>query len=180
MEEIMVYFTADTHFCHSNIINLCKRPFSNIDQMNKTLIQNWNSCVTARDEIYILGDLIFKGTGIEANEIIKKLNGKKYLIKGNHDKFIEDNNFNKNSFEWIKDYYVLNYQKMKFVLFHYPIFEWEGYFGDSIHLYGHVHNSGNNYEQQKRFELLGKRAINVGVDVNDYYPIGIEQIIKMV
>jgi calcineurin-like phosphoesterase family protein len=176
----MIYFTADAHFCHSNIIGLCKRPFSNIDQMNKVLIQNWNTNVTDRDEIYILGDLIFKGTGVEANEIIKKLNGKKYLIKGNHDKFIEDKNFNKDSFEWIKDYYVLNYQKIKFILFHYPIFEWEGYFRDSIHLYGHVHNCGNNCEQQKRFELLGKRAINVGVDVNNYSPINIEQILKMV
>jgi hypothetical protein len=47
--------------------------------MNKTLIQNWNSSVNDRDEIYILGDLIFKGTGIEADEIVKKLNGKGVL-----------------------------------------------------------------------------------------------------
>jgi len=175
----MIYFIADTHFCHSNIISLCKRPFSNVEEMNKTLIQNWNSCVNAKDEIFILGDFIYKGTGIEANEIIEKLTGTKYLIKGNHDIFIDDVNFNKSNFKWIKDYFVLNYQKIKFILFHYPIFEWEGYFGDSIHLYGHVHNSGNNYEQQKRFNILGKRAVNVCVDVNNYYPISIEQIIKM-
>jgi calcineurin-like phosphoesterase family protein len=176
----MIYFTADSHFNHSNIINTCGRPFKNVEQMNKTLIQNWNSYITDRDHVYILGDLVFKGTGIEANEIIKKLNGKKYLIKGNHDKFIEDNSFNKDNFEWIKDYYVLAYEKMKFILFHYPIFEWEGYFGDAIHLYGHVHNNGKNYEQKKRLEVLGKRAINVGVDVNNYYPISIQTIIKMV
>jgi calcineurin-like phosphoesterase family protein len=148
--------------------------------MNKTLIQNWNSYITDKDEIYILGDLIFKGTGTEATEIIKKLRGKKYLIKGNHDKFIEDNNFDKSNFEWIKDYYILNYQKINFVLFHYPIFEWDGYFRNAVHLYGHVHNSGNNYEQQKKFEILGKKAINVGVDVNNYYPIEITKIIEMV
>jgi calcineurin-like phosphoesterase family protein len=105
---------------------------------------------------------------------------KKYLIRGNHDKFLDDNNFNKNNFEWIKDYFVFNYQKIKFVLFHYPIFEWEGYFGDTIHLYGHVHNSGNNKEQSEKFKLLGKRAINVGVDVNNYNPVSIEEIIKIV
>jgi calcineurin-like phosphoesterase family protein len=148
--------------------------------MNKVLIQNWNTYVSDRDEIYILGDLIYKGTGIEANEIMKNLKGKKYLIKGNHDKFLEDNSFDINAFEWIKDYYVLNYKKIKFILFHYPIFEWEGYFGNSIHLYGHVHNSGNNYEQYKKFEILGNHAINVGVDVNNFYPISIEQILKRI
>jgi calcineurin-like phosphoesterase family protein len=176
----MIYFTADTHFNHSNIINTCRRPFADVGQMNNKLIQNWNSCVKNTDEIYILGDFMFKGSGTEANDIANKLNGRKYLIRGNHDRFIEDETFDKSNFEWIQDYYVLNYKKMKFILFHYPIFEWDGYFGDSIHLYGHVHNSENNHEQQKRFELLGKRAINVGVDVNNYFPVSIEQILKII
>jgi calcineurin-like phosphoesterase family protein len=64
------------------------------------------------------------------------------------------------------------------ILFHYPILEWEGYFGDTIHLYGHVHNSGNNMERQKYFEILGKRAVNVGVDVNNYFPINIKNVIN--
>ncbi|MDR1220438.1 MAG: metallophosphoesterase, partial [Treponema sp.] len=123
----MIFFTADTHFNHSNIINLCGRPFSNVIQMNESLIKNWNSCVNDNDEIYILGDFLFKGNGLEADNIIKRLNGKKYLVKGNHDKFIDDKNFNKKNFEWISDYYVLHYQKIKIVLFHYPIFEWDGY-----------------------------------------------------
>jgi calcineurin-like phosphoesterase family protein len=109
----MLYFTADTHFFHSNIINLCSRPFNNLENMHKKLIQNWNSCVTNRDEIYILGDFIFKGSGLEANQLLKKLNGRKYLIKGNHDKFFDDPEFDKTLFEWIKEYYVLNYEKMK-------------------------------------------------------------------
>ena len=50
----MIYFTADTHFFHSNIINLCDRPFKNVDEMNKVLIRNWNSYITELDEIYIL------------------------------------------------------------------------------------------------------------------------------
>jgi calcineurin-like phosphoesterase family protein len=158
---------------------MCNRPFDSMEQMNDALIQNWNSYVTDRDEIYILGDFIFKRSGIGANEIIKKLKGKKYLIKGNHDKFVDHSSFNKNSFEWIRDYYVLDYNKLKFVLFHYPIFEWDGYFRDSIHLYGHVHHGGSSPEQCKRFEILGKRAINVGVDVHEYYPVSIEAIIKM-
>lgn len=68
---------------------------------------------------------------------------------------------------------------MEFVLFHYPIFEWDGYFKNSIHLYGHVHNCGNNPELQKRFDLLGNRAINVGVDVNGFCPVGLEKITEI-
>jgi calcineurin-like phosphoesterase family protein len=176
----MIFFTADTHFNHSNIINLCGRPFVDVGQMNETLIKNWNSCINNNDEIYILGDFAFKGSGLETENILKGLNGKKYLIKGNHDKFIEDKNFNRKNFEWIKDYYVLYYQKIKFVLFHYPIFEWDGYFGNAIHLYGHVHNSGNNINEQEKFKILGEKAINVGVDVNNFYPISIEKIITRI
>lgn len=176
----MIYFTADTHFNHSNIIKLCGRPFSNVEQMNETLTKNWNSCVKNDDEIYILGDFIFKGDAAKANDIMKKLNGKKYLIKGNHDRFINDSNFNQNNFKWIKYYHVLNHQGIKLILFHYPILEWEGYFRDAIHLYGHVHNSGNNKERHQKFNLLGKRAINVGVDVHDFYPVSIEKVLQMV
>ncbi len=147
--ENMIYFTADTHFYHSNVINLNNRPFKNLDDMHRSLIRNWNSYISDRDEIYILGDLIHKGNGMEANEILKKLKGKKYLIRGNHDKYVNDENFNTQQFEWIKDYYVLDYKKRKFVLFHYPILEWDGYFRDSIHLYGHVHNCSKDPIQKE-------------------------------
>jgi len=176
--DIMIYFTADTHFCHSNIISLNGRPFRDVDTMNKQLIQNWNAYVTNRDEIYILGDFMYKGSPEEANNILRKLNGKKYLIRGNHDKFLDNEQFDLSLFEWVKDYYVLNYNKKKFVLFHYPILEWAGYFGDAVHLYGHVHNSTKDPIQKARLDVLGKRAFNVGVDVNNYFPVEIKTIIS--
>ena len=175
----MIYFTADTHFDHSNIISLNGRPFKDVNQMNEKIIQNWNSCINDDDEIYVLGDFTFNGNGFDANNILKRLNGIKYLIKGNHDKFVNDESFDQKYFEWIKDYYELNYQKIKLVLFHYPILEWAGFFKDSIHLHGHVHNCSKNKEQQKRLNVLGKMAINVGVDVNNFSPISIEKIIKI-
>jgi len=144
--------------------------------MNETLIRNWNSCGNSYDEIYILGDFVFQGNGSDANNILKRLNGKKYLIKGNHDNFLYDPNFAKNNFKWVKDYFALNYQGTKIILFHYPILEWDGYFRDTIHLYGHVHNTGNDKNGYEKFKLLGKNAINVGVDVNDFYPVSIEKI----
>lgn len=174
----MIYFTSDTHFYHENIIGLSKRPFQNYTEMQRTLITNWNAVVSDKDEIYILGDLIHKGNGEDANKLLKKLKGKKYLIRGNHDKYVDDVCFDKSAFEWIKDYYVLNYSKRKFILFHYPILEWAGYYGDSIHLYGHVHNSTKNETQKERLSILGNRAYNVGVDVNYFTPISIDMILK--
>jgi calcineurin-like phosphoesterase family protein len=177
----MIYFTADPHFNHSNIIKLNGRPFANIEQMNTKIILNWNSCVNYDDEIYILGDFMFNGSGTEANSFLNRLNGKKYLIRGNHDdKFLEDETFDETHFEWIKDYHVLWHNKIKIVMFHYPILEWDGYFGDSIHLHGHVHNCSKHNEQKERMKILGKKAINVGVDVNNFCPISIENIMKMV
>ena len=79
----MIYFTSDTHFYHNNIVQLCDRPFRDYDEMHRTLVLNWNSMVRDTDEIYILGDFIHKGNGEEANKILKKLKGKKYLIRGN-------------------------------------------------------------------------------------------------
>ena len=88
----MIYFTADIHFYHENIINHTKRPFKNADEMNKKIIANWNNIVKANDEVYILGDVTLKGAS-NANTVLSQLKGKKYLIKGNHDHFVEEKNF---------------------------------------------------------------------------------------
>jgi len=178
----MIFFTADTHFCHNNIIHSCERPFVDVYEMNHIMIEKWNSYVTDRDEIYILGDFIYKGKGKEANEILSKLKGKKYLIKGNHEKYLDDPLFDINLFEWIKDYFILKAEGgIDIVLFHYPMLSWyKSYYG-SIHLYGHVHNNGiKNPEFREKLRLLGPRAINVGVDVNDFYPVSLKSIIEKI
>ncbi|GBU27251.1 hypothetical protein R84B8_00780 [Treponema sp. R8-4-B8] len=177
----MIYFTADNHFCHNNIILSCLRPFKDVDEMNNEMIHRWNNVVKKNDEIYILGDFMYKGKGKDANEILSKLNGRKYLIKGNHEKYLNEKEFNSDAFEWIKDYYVLKYEGLKIVLFHFPMLSWDGSYHGSIHLYGHVHNSGIKYPDfGEKLKLLGYRAINIGVDVNDFYPVSIKEIINRV
>ena len=82
----MIYFIADPHFQHKNIIKYCDRPFENINQMDQTLINNWNKTVKNDDEVYILGDLSNENVVIyNLKNIVEQLNGKKYLVKGNHD-----------------------------------------------------------------------------------------------
>jgi calcineurin-like phosphoesterase family protein len=178
----MIFFTADAHFYQPISNNIFKRPFNDIEQMNETLIENWNSTVNNNDEIYILGDLMYeKATGHNANYILEKLHGKKYLIKGNNDKFINDNEFNKKNLEWIRDYYVMEYDGLFIYLFHFPILVWENKLEGSIHLYGHMHNYYNLFPEKKdELRILGRRAINVGVDVNNYFPISISDVLKKI
>lgn len=77
----MIYFTSDLHFYHENVIKHENRPFSYVEEMNQTLINNWNKKVGVSDEVYILGDVTMKGATY-AKEILEQLNGYKYLIKG--------------------------------------------------------------------------------------------------
>ncbi|MGX7030330.1 metallophosphoesterase [Vagococcus zengguangii] len=100
----MKYFIADLHLYHENVIRFCERPFANVEEMNDTLIHNWNQVVTPKDDVYILGDFIVRGSGEEANKILQQLNGKKYLIKGNHEHYLKDPEFDASLFESIKDY----------------------------------------------------------------------------
>jgi calcineurin-like phosphoesterase family protein len=146
--------------------------------MNEEMIGRWNSLVTKRDEIYILGDFMYRGDISETNRILSILKGRKYLIRGNHDRYLENADFNQSAFEWVKDYYILKHEGKHIVLFHYPMFSWYGSYHGSIHLYGHIHNSGEKYpEYGEKLKTLGERAINVGVDVNNFYPLSINDIL---
>ncbi|WP_208559161.1 metallophosphoesterase [Marinilactibacillus kalidii] len=173
----MIYFIADTHFHHKNAITFGDRPYQDVADMNQQLIENWNSVVQSpKDEVYIIGDFLSRGTGEQANTILSQLRGKKYLVKGNHESYLKDKDFDASHFEWIKDYHTLKYYKKKFVLFHYPILEWDGYFRSAIHLYGHVHNTRTAHFDS----ILGPRAVNVGVDLIDYKPISIDEVMALV
>lgn len=163
--ENMKFYTADLHFDHWNIVKYCNRPFKTIEDMNDTMIKNWNKKVCRNDEVFILGDFTMS-KGDRPKELLSSLNGKKYLVIGNHDHFVKKNIGNyKDDFEWIKDYMMIQDNGTKVVLSHFPMIDWECRYHGSIHLYGHIHNSDLHYE------LLGnKNMFNVGVDVQDFDP----------
>lgn len=170
----MIYFTADLHFYHDNIIRHTNRPYHNSEEMSQALIRNWNRLVKPDDQLYVLGDFTMKGPAL-AEEILSQLKGRKYLIRGNHDTFADNSEFNSFYFEWIRDYYELSYQNQRFILFHYPIEEWNGYFRGTIQLHGHQHNHVNyNYDNLEK----GIRRFDVGVDANYMKPVSIEDIIE--
>ena len=169
----MIYYTSDLHFCHKNILHLNNRPFKDIKEMNEVLIKNWNSRVKQNDTIYILGDFGYPKNNIDIQDIIKilkRLNGQKILITGNHDhRLIKQEEFTK-EFVRIESYLEINDKGNKVILFHYPIEEWNGYYRNAIHLYGHVHNNDVNLAKIPN-------RYNVGVDVNKYRPVTIEELL---
>ena len=178
----MIYFTADMHFDHANIIKHSNRPFASVDEMNENIIARFNSKVGPKDSLYILGDAVWgSGSVSRANEILKRLNGKKFLIRGNHDRFLNHQEFDQSIFEWVKDLDKVVHQGTKFIMCHYLMLEWEGYYQGSLHCYGHVHDSyfkdEERYHGAAKLATLGPRAFNVGVDVNDFMPISAEDLI---
>lgn len=89
----MRYYIADLHFCHENLnTRMDCRGFESGEAMNEYMIAQWNSRVRKRDEVVILGDFCISKKGEVANAILERLNGKKYLIIGNHDHLLRTNN----------------------------------------------------------------------------------------
>lgn len=79
-----MFFTADTHFGHANIIKFCNRPFSDVEEMDRCLMENWNARVRPSDTIHIIGDMFYHAK-YDPEVMLKKLHGKKHLVQGNHD-----------------------------------------------------------------------------------------------
>lgn len=151
-------YISDLHFGHANIIRHSHRPDENVDDMDKRLLQIWHDNINDNDDVWILGDLMFRTK--EPKKYLDQLNGKLHLIKGNHDQYIKDRS-NIKYFESIDDIRFIQDENTQLVLCHYPMAEWPGYFRNAIHLFGHIHNSEN--EAKKIMDGL-RNCYNVGVD----------------
>ena len=165
-----IFFTSDNHYQHANMVKYESRPFKNVNDMDTQMIDKWNKKVSKNDSVYILGDFAF-GDSESVSKLLDKLNGNKFLIKGNHDYYLKDREIHK-KFGWVKDYYMLKYNGLKIVLFHYPIAVFDCQHYESIHLHGHIHS--------RILEPKIKNAYNVGVDVNNYEPVSLEEILEKI
>lgn len=168
-------------FSHANCLGFDNRPFKDVDEMNNELIRRWNSVVSDGDIVYILGDM-FWCTPKDATPIMEQLNGQKFLVKGNHDRW-HDAKFDK-LFVKIDEYMEVEDNGRKVVLCHYPIPCFKNHFYGWVHLYGHVHNSFEwNMMEHQRFlmeELYDRQCnmINVGAMMPwmDYMPRTLDEI----
>lgn len=169
----MNYYISDLHLGHFNIIGHSHRPFATVEEMDKVLIDNWNSVVTDKDDVYCLGDLMFRAKNPES--YLKQLKGRIHLVRGNHDNYLKDKSLHR-YFASIDDYLRIKDGDTTLILFHYPIAEWDGFFHDSVHLYGHIHNSVN--DTKKVMDGI-KNCYNVGADVLGFTPRTLKQIMEI-
>ena len=167
----MNYFTSDLHLGHRNIIRLCNRPFATIEEMDETLIRNWNAKVTNGDTVYILGDLLFRNEK-PAEEYLKQLKGKKHLIIGNHDRdWVKKCNL-KDFFESVNNLHFISDGKRQMTLCHYPMMSWP-HMTRCYMVFGHIHgNTDADYWPLIRENDL---MLNAGADVNGFAPVTFEE-----
>lgn len=170
-----LYFTADSHFNHANIIKFCNRPFNSVEQMNETLIDNWNQVVGKDDIVFHLGDFCLGGAA-EWTKLLDRLNGKIYLILGNHDlKNIRQGFIQR--FEHVALQMFITVDKQKMYLSHYPFLCFEGGYNDIWQLFGHVHTRKNNTGiDAERLQYLYPTQYDVGVDNNNFKPVSFEEV----
>ena len=161
----MNYFTSDLHFGCDAIRIRCNRPWKDVKSMNEDIISRFNDVLKSDDTLFILGDVAC--AEYDPTSELTRIHGKKILISGNHDaRWLHHRHFRK-CFEKIEDIMPIREEGTRIVLCHYPLAEWDGYWKGHWHFYGHVHNSNEGAG------LLMKqipRAVNVGVDVNEFMP----------
>lgn len=157
-EEMTDYVTGCTHFGHAKIIKLANRPFADVQEMDEALVENWNQTVGPRDTVYHLGDFAFYKA--DGREYLARLNGNVVLLQGNHDPR-----------NWGKNYLTVRCNRVRAVLFHYPIEEWDGWYKGHVHFHCHTH--------KPEFKSAERRG-NVGVDATGFTPIRLVEAIERV
>lgn len=161
------YFTADTHFGHAGMMSERMgrpRPFTSVEQMDEAMIAAWNNRVRVTDEIWHLGDFAYAASAAHCWAVFSRLNGRKRLILGNHDKA------RTTDLPWYSqdERAEIVVEGRRFVLSHYGMRTWNRIHHGSLHLYGHSHGSLPGCGQ----------SLDVGVDVWDWRPITVPEILE--
>lgn len=178
--EEKIFYISDTHFGHAHIIRYDNRPFMNATEMEEAIIERWNEVVSDKDTVYILGDFSWYKEE-QTLGILNRLSGKKVLVKGNHDR-ISPRVAKK--FVKVCDYLEIKDNGRKVVMSHYPMPFWNGQFRDSVHLYGHVHNSHqwnvceSLCRELRQLQDIPMRMYNVGCMMEwiNYTPCTLDEI----
>jgi len=162
-------------FLHKNILTLANRPWDNREDMCADMRESWNKVVGKDDEVYHLGDISL-GSASKTVEILKSLNGKKYLLWGNHDSSLRKKQAIIDEFVWCRNYAELKIQDadvpkgvQRIVLCHYPLHTWNHAHHGSFMLHGHCHSSIDEINK-------AVKRLDVGVDSHDYRPISYAEV----
>lgn len=157
------FYTSDTHFGHANIIKYCNRPFASAGEMDDALVARWNEVVGKSDEVWHLGDFSMSNDAGYLAGVFHRLNGRKFLVRGNHD---QPNVLN---LPWdgpVEHMAFVTDEGQRIVLCHYALRVWHGMNRKAISLYGHSHGTLSD----------NSMSLDVGVDCCDYRPVTLAQI----
>lgn len=164
-----IYIISDTHFGHENILKFTGfdggpvREFHDVHHMNEYMVERWNKTIKDNDIVYHLGDVYF-GKG---HQMLSRLRGRKRLILGNHDNGKSEHLLN--NFEKILMW--RDFKEFDCILSHVPLHE-SALYKRKYNLHGHVHKGDH------RGLMQDKRYINCCVEVRDYTPVHIEELVK--
>lgn len=188
------FFISDTHFGHKNIITFTDnagkliRPFDSVEEMDETMVENWNKVVKADDKVYHLGDVAINQ---KALPILDRLNGRKTLVAGNHDIFYTKKY--KKYFENIRGYKM--YPKYGIVMSHIPIHPAQLEHRFKFNVHGHLHSNHIMLNSNPRVDdapiieeggyvdcdgcywIRDKRYLNICVEQTNFTPINFEEVL---
>ena len=150
------FFTADTHFGDHRTINIQRRAFGSVAEMDALLIERWNATVAPDDEVWNVGDVARRAADVAA--LLARLHGTKHLIRGNND---PDATLAAAGWASVADYTEIEDDGRALVLCHYPFRSWNGQSRGAINLHGHSHG---------RLKPM-TRQFDVGVDARDFAPV---------
>lgn len=156
------FFTSDTHWGDHRTLNIGRRPFSSVAEMDATLVANWNAAVGPGDEVWHLGDVARRAGDVAG--LLAGLNGTKHLIRGNND---PPATLAAIGWASVADYAELVVDGHRLVLCHYPFRTWNGQGRGTINLHGHSHG---------RLKPL-PRQHDVGVDARAFRPVTLAELI---
>lgn len=180
-----VFLVSDTHFGHAGVCRFLRedgtklRPWTDPEAMDEAMVQAWNERVRPKDKVYHLGDVVIARRALD---IMRRLNGDKVLIRGNHDIFkLEDYTAH---FRDVRGYHVMN----GMILSHIPVHEESlGRFGVNIH--GHLHANRvmkraetlHEFTERKVSKWIDPRYHCVCVEQTpDFAPILFEDVLKRI
>ncbi len=151
-----IHLTADLHLGHERILELSNRPFATVEEMNDTLIANYNARVNRGDLVFIVGDFAWR----DHAKYLSALKGRKILIVGDHDRMSQ---IAMRQFQDVHQKLETKIQGQYVTLCHHPLVSWAKSFHGSWHFHGHSHG--------RLEEPSHKLCCDIGVDVWDYAPI---------
>ena len=168
-----VFFTADNHFGHANVIRFQNRPFASVDEMDEAMVAKWNSKVKACDRVYVIGDLLYRSQN--APDILRRLKGKKHLIVGNHDGSWMRQVDLSDYFESVDKYLEVSDGLHGLLLCHYPLLCWP-HEKRTYMVHGHIHDD-TSFDF---WPMIAKRdrLLNAGADINGYEPVTFDELVE--